>query len=114
MSQELIFCIAIVYFIISIAMIVKFFQIASDIKDLKEKSCKENDSIDFLIANGYKVEAKIKLLRDVWNDPLMYHLKGKLTKEVFDLHYPKLREKYIKKFTRLGEDFPSYDNLIHK
>ncbi len=112
MTEGIYFFVGIIYLIISIAVLIKFFQIATDVKDLKEKFWDEKDSIDFLIANCYKEEAKRKLLKMVWNDQLMYPLKGKPTKEVFDLHYPKLKEKYNKKFMRLGEDFPTYDNLF--
>ena len=111
MTDEIIF-VGIIYLIISIAVLVKFFQIATDVKHLKEKALLDNDSVDFLIANGYKEEAKRQLLRIVWNDQLMKPLKDRPTKEVYDLNYPKLKEKYNKKFIRLGEEFPIYDNLI--
>jgi hypothetical protein len=114
MNEEIILLIGIISLIISIVILIKFFQIASNVKDLKEKSWFEMDSFDFLIANNYNEEAKRKLLRQVWNDQLMNPLKNKPTKETFDLHYPRLKEKYNEKFIRLGEDFPKYDKLIHK
>lgn len=114
MTEGIYFFVGIIYLVISIAVLVKFFQIATDVKDLKEKFWDEKDDVEFLIANGYKEEAKRKLLKMVWSDQLMNPLKSRPTKDVFDLNYPKLKEKYNKKFIRLGEEFPTYDNLIQK
>jgi len=114
MNEGMYFLVGFIYLVISIAVLMKFFQIATDVKDLKAKFWDEKDSVDFLIANGYKEEAKRKLLKMVWNDQLMNPLKSRPTKEIYNLHYPKLKEKYNKKFIRLGEDFPTYNNLILK
>lgn len=102
------------YLILSICMIVKFFEMAKNIKVLKEISS-ENDSINFLIANGYIIEAKRKLCRKVWND------WDKATSSIYNENeevrnsiYNRLKEKYNDLFISIGEVFPTYDNLRKK
>ncbi len=104
----------IAYLILTISMIVKFFQIAKDLNFLKQKGEFEYDSFDFLIANGYKDEAKRVLLRKIWTDYWMRFLRDCETNEQFDLHYNKLKDRYIEEFKMLQEEFPKYDNLRPK
>lgn len=106
--------IGIVYLILTISMIVKFFQIAKDLNFLKQKGEFEYDSFNFLIANGYKDEAKRVVLRKVWNDYWMQFLRDSENNKQFDTHYNKLKDRYIEEFKMLQEEFPKYDNLRPK
>jgi len=102
------------YLIISICLIIKFFQMAKDINILKENYL-DNDSIDFLIANGYMVEAKRKIFRDVWKDyDMVTILKYCKDEETFDTNYKILKDRYNDLFIRIGEEFPTYDSLRKK
>ena len=96
----------IVYLIITISMIVKFFQIAKDLNYLKEK---KTESFNFLISNGYKDEAKKVLLKEVWESDTMYNLRLSLNNKDFDVNYDIVKAKFKEKFNRLGEDFPKYE-----
>lgn len=88
--------------IISIIVLIKFFQIAKDLNYIKQKIDRETYSkneVSFLIANGYKDEAKRMLLRKVW--------------EVKDKYpYNKIKSSFSKYFAQIGEPFP--DEAIFK
>ena len=116
--------VVIVSIIITIVILVKFFQIASNTKSLNEKVEKlkqisrdinfikerfdgelnylseerSTGELNFLIVNGYKDEAKRMLLRKVW------HKKA-------DCTYTELYDKYNPFFIRIEEPFPNEDIL---
>jgi hypothetical protein len=72
----------------------------------------KSDSLDFLISNGYKEEAKRIILRKIWEDDEMYVIrKSKIEDPKRQIAYEKLKSKFVRYFTRIGEDSPLYDKL---
>jgi len=110
----LILFLSIVSIIISILVIVKFFQLAKDVKCLNENFGNGKDSLDFLIINNFKEEAKRILLRQIWDEDDMYSLRNNPTIKEFDRSYNYLKNKYNPYFIRIGETFPTYDCLKKK
>ncbi|MCL1943570.1 MAG: hypothetical protein FWF54_08525 [Candidatus Azobacteroides sp.] len=105
--------------ILYIIMIVKFFQIASDVKDLRRNIYpnksdyfeKDYDRFYFLAFNGYKDEAKKLLLTMIWGDSYMIAMKFSENESSFDTYLEKLKSEYQKYFDLLGEEFPDYNLL---
>jgi hypothetical protein len=108
--------------VLGIIILIKFFQIASDLKSINEKfkfviqlandvrfiknrndgelnyltEDRSKGEIQFLIVNGYKEEARRMLLRKVWT------LKSEIS-------YEELKQEYNNFFIKIGEAFPSED-----
>jgi len=110
----LILFLSIVSIIISILVIVKFFQLAKDVKCLNENFGNGKDSLDFLIINNFKEEAKRILLRQIWDEDEMYSLRNNPTIKEFDRSYNYLKNKYDAYFIAIGEPFPTYNCLKQK
>lgn len=110
--------------IVSIIVLIKFFQMANDLRSLNEKvrnitqiandvhfikqrsdgelnylnEDRSKGELQFLIVNGYKDEAKRMLLRKIWNQ------KG-------DYSYTDLKNEYNHYFIKIGVSFPSEEDL---
>lgn len=106
--------------VLAIIILIKFFQIANNLRSLNEKfknvtqiandvrfikqrtdgelnyltEDRSKGELEFLIVNGYKDEAKRMLLRKVWN------LKSESS-------YEKLKQEYNHYFIKIGLAFPS-------
>lgn len=110
--------------IVSILVLIKFFQMANNLKSLnkefkkiaqiandvhfiKQRSdgelnylneVRSKSELQFLIVNGYKDEAKRMLLRKVWNQKGYYS-------------YSDLKKEYNHYFMKIGVTFPSEEDL---
>jgi len=108
----------IAYLIITISMIIKYFEMAKNIKCLNENFGNGNDSLEFLIINDFKEEAKRILLREIWDEDEMYALRNNPsnnpTIKEFDRSYNYLKNKYDAYFIAIGEPFPTYNCLKQK
>jgi len=116
--------VSVISLVITILALIKFFQMASDLRSLKESlksfaqlisdinfikqrfdgehySLTEDRSrseLEFLIANGYNDEAKRMLLRRIWK------LKANTS-------YREIKQAYSYYFTKIGLEFPSEEYL---
>jgi len=117
--EDFLIVITIIAAIISIIILIKFFQIAKDLKSVNAKlnhirhiasdvndirlgvdrGAYSKNELLFLIANGYKDEAKRMLLRKVWEDKREYT-------------FEKMEQMYGEYFAQIGEPFP--DEAIFK
>jgi hypothetical protein len=120
MNETIITLVLVAVAILWIVMIVKFFRIVSDVRDLKmmyrpKKSShldKELDYFYFLAFNGYKDEAKRLLLSMIWESSNMkVMISGGNKKSEYDAYYEDLKRKCQKYFDLLGEEFPDYNLL---
>ena len=65
----------------------------------------------FLLYNKNKDEAKDYLLKVMWNDVYMSAMVNSRTVESFEEYRNKLQEEYQKWFDKLGEKFPTFENI---
>ena len=114
---------AIVFYMIctflSIIVLVKYFQIARDIKLLRKNfplpmSLNSFESnFYFLVFNGYKDEARRLLFSKIWDDKRMDDFVLKFDIDSFERNYEKIKADYTRFFLLMDEEFPSYD-IIQK
>mgnify|MGYP001783708929 FL=1 len=114
--------IVVVFGILQIILFFKIWEMTNNVKEIVQKMRfpynKEESSLSeywsiflFLLYNKNKDEAKDYLLKVMWNDVYMSAMVNSRTVESFEEYRNKLQEEYQKWFDKLGEKFPTFENI---
>ncbi len=110
-------CMAVLYAI----LIVKFFQMARDLRALKQKGLPCMKDVEdkaffefrFLWFNGYKDEALRFLRARIWDNNHLLDMMGRTNnRERFDSIYANLKREFERYANILGDQFPTYDEMF--
>ena len=120
--MEFLFIVMLVFGILQIILFFKIWGMTNDVKEIVKKMSfpynKNESSMSeyyskflFLLYFEGKSQAKEYLYKVMWNNGWMIAMVNCKTHKKFDEYHKCLRDEYQSWFEKLGEEFPSFDNI---